>query len=86
MSGDASATVTGVDTSPQHQCPGVKAVRLVMSSLYHASHASVCVCLTLCLPCSSVSSASHRHPDSEHQPWLCPSLLAHSLRPRKEDT
>lgn len=45
----------------------------------------VCVCLTLCLTCSPIFSASRRHPDPQRQPWLCPSLLSHSLRPRKED-
>lgn len=46
----------------------------------------VCVCLPLCLTCSSVFSASHHHPDLQREPWLCPSLLSQSLRPQKEDT
>lgn len=35
--------VAGVDAESQHQCPTVKAVCLVMCSLYHASCASVCL-------------------------------------------
>lgn len=45
----------------------------------------VCVCLTLCLTCSPIFSASRHHPDPQRPPRLCPSLLSRSLRPRKED-